>query len=323
VVLATSRDDRLRRYPDLAQSGASLLETTMAVVPLLEDTTALGALMVTFDDQRVLDAAEQDFLVLLGRHAAQALRRARQFEAARAAEQAARDALRARDEFLGIASHELRTPVTAIKSLAQLLQRTRRRGMLDMARLDRSLAQIATSSDRLATLTEDLLDVSRLQSGRFELHLELVDVAEVVYECADSTRPQLEARHELTLRVDESCQARLDRVRFEQVMGNLLSNALKYSPVGGEVGIEIRRSASGVLVSVRDQGIGLPPGQAELVFQPFGRASNASQRQIQGMGLGLYICRHIVERHGGRIWAESEGLDRGATFTMWLPCADG
>jgi two-component system CheB/CheR fusion protein len=110
-----------------------------------------------------------------------------------------------------------------------------------------------------------------------------------------------------------------DPARLEQVIANLLSNALKYSPAGGTITVGLTADGGGVRVDVTDEGIGVPADAVETIFQPFGRGPNAAARQIQGLGLGLYICREIVRRHGGRIWAESGGENRGTTLHVWLP----
>jgi signal transduction histidine kinase len=113
-----------------------------------------------------------------------------------------------------------------------------------------------------------------------------------------------------------------DPVRLEQVLTNVVGNALKYSPDGGEVMITLTGDEGGIVITVHDEGIGLPAGASEAIFQPFGRAHNAADRNVPGMGLGLYICRSIVQSHGGRIWAESAGEGQGTTLRIWLP-ADG
>jgi signal transduction histidine kinase len=119
-----------------------------------------------------------------------------------------------------------------------------------------------------------------------------------------------------------SCPITGDRDRLEHVLVNLLDNAVKYMPGGGDILVTLEPADGGALVTVQDQGIGLPPGTAESIFEPFGRAPNAAERHLPGMGLGLSICRSIVERHGGRIWAASEGEDRGTTLSVWLPTAE-
>jgi signal transduction histidine kinase len=112
-----------------------------------------------------------------------------------------------------------------------------------------------------------------------------------------------------------------DAGRLEQILDNLLSNAIKYSPSGGEIGVRLQQTVDGIVLSVTDSGIGLTPGAQEHIFEPFGRAANASRQGLPGMGLGLYVCRQIAAAHGGRMWADSEGEGRGMTIGMWLPPA--
>ncbi|GAC1324497.1 MAG: hypothetical protein NVSMB2_22650 [Chloroflexota bacterium] len=162
----------------------------------------------------------------------------------------AQNAISARDEFMSIASHELRTPVTAISGIAQLLQRSRRRGTLDDERLDRALNQIGHSSVRLATLTEDLLDVSRLQTGHFDLRMAPTDVVAFVADVVDRTRALAgrPGRHPIDFRPAlEHAEIQIDSARMEQVLANLLSNAVKYSPEGGVIDVSLDERDGGVL----------------------------------------------------------------------------
>jgi signal transduction histidine kinase len=260
--------------------------------------------------------AEEDraIAVEIARRASLAIENARLYREAQ-------DAVQARDEFLSIASHELRTPVTAISGVAQVALRSKERGTLDDARLTRVLEQLLRGSQRLVTLTEDLLDVSRLQTGRFELRPEPLDLQAFVADFVERFGANVGETHRLTLDApdDGPVLVQADPARLEQVLSNLLSNAAKYSPTGGTIAVTVSREEASAQVSVRDEGIGWPPGTEEAIFEPFGRAPNASHRQIQGLGLGLYICRQIVERHDGRIRAESPGEGDGATFSFWLP----
>lgn len=230
----------------------------------------------------------------------------------------AQEAIRARDEFLSIASHELRTPVTGVKGAAQLLQRSRERGQLEDGRLEHLLSAIVESSDRLTALTDELLDISRIRTGRMPLHPEAADVGQLARKVA---RLCCERDDERTVEVDVTgpATAMVDVGRLEQVINNLIENALKYSPNGEPVHVCVSQAGEGLEILVADKGIGLPLGSHESVFEPFGRAENATRRELPGMGLGLYICRQIVAMHGGRIWAESPGEDQGATFRVWLP----
>lgn len=262
---------------------------------------------------------DESILVQLAQMAAVALEQARLIEDARAARERAEAALSARDEFLSIASHELRNPVAGLKGTAQLLRRIRERGRLDAERLDRYLATIERTSAHLATLTEDLLDVSRLQRGTLPLRPRPTELAALVSEAVARQQARTET-HQLVLDLAcEQCMAVLDPDRVEQIVTNLLDNAVKYSPDGGEVHVHLALDAEGALLQVRDRGIGLPPGTAEKIFEPFGRAPNAAEQNLPGLGLGLYICRRIAEQHGGRLWAESAGEGRGTTLALWLP----
>jgi PAS domain S-box-containing protein len=232
--------------------------------------------------------------------------------------QIAENALRARDEFLLIAAHELRNPITAIKATAQLMRHMLERGKVDEHRLDRYSRAIDETCEHLTLLVSDLLDVSRLQSGQLHVHRQPTDLAALVQSTVDVERASA-APHRLRCQIDSGPRVRLDPERIRQVAANLLSNAIKYSPEGGEIRVELTFAGDGALLSVADQGIGLPADALEAIFEPFGRASNAKSSQIPGMGLGLHIARRIVEAHGGRLWAESDGEDKGTTMRLWLP----
>lgn len=278
-----------------------------AVLTVLRDPDGalLGYCEVT-RDYTARRAAEQERAGILARE-----------QAARAQAEAA---VQARDEFLSIASHELRTPVTAIAASAQLLVRALQRGRPDSAGLQQSLEQIHGSSRRLAVLIEDLLDVSRLQNGCLPLRPSETDLSQLVIRAVEDCRARLPSTHTIELRIDlSSCSVICDRARIEQVLTNLLDNAIKYSPNGGLISVVVAADDGGYLLRVQDRGIGLPPDASDTIFQPFGRASNARTRQLQGMGLGLYLCRQIVDAHCGRIWAESPGEDNGTTVTLRLP----
>ena len=233
----------------------------------------------------------------------------------------AREAIRARDEFLSIASHELRTPVTSIKGFAQVALRAHEMGRLDEERLLRSLAAINRVSDRLAKLVEDLLDVSRLRTERIRLNPERLDLASFVGSVLSRYADQMDESHHVVRRLPRSCYVAADPIRLEQVLLNLLDNAVKYSPDGGAVEVRLRCVGGEAILAVRDDGVGIPDDATRTIFQPFGRARNAEVLAIPGMGLGLYICRGIVERLGGRIWADSRGEGRGATISVALPRA--
>ena len=172
----------------------------------------------------------------------------------------------------------------------------------------------------MAELIDDLLDVTRLQAGRLELHIEPVDIVAMLQRILKRQQITTE-QHTLSLITPlEHLVVQVDPRRMEQVLNNLLNNAIKYSPVGGNVGVTIEEDAARqvAIVSVRDSGIGIPVEQQARVFGRFVRADNARAHGIGGTGLGLYLCRELVERHGGRIWFESEEGE-GSTFHITLP----
>jgi PAS domain S-box-containing protein len=283
-------------------------------VPLQARGRSLGVLALFTDSNsgRRLEAEDLAVSEEIARRLALAVDNARLYRQTR-------DAIRARDEFLSLASHELRNPVAAISGTAQLIERARLRHQLDDRLIDRYMSVIQRTSAHLAHLTEDLLDVGRLQEGRLPLRFEEMDLAELVRGIAAREQSRAEGAHiSLALECDP-CQIVADADRLEQVITNLLENARKYSPQRGSIQLQLCVFDDGRLLAVRDHGIGLPAGSAERIFEPFGRARNATERNIPGLGLGLYISRQIVERHGGRLWAESRGEGHGTTFRLWLP----
>jgi signal transduction histidine kinase/CheY-like chemotaxis protein len=233
----------------------------------------------------------------------------------------AESAVRARDEFLSIAAHELRTPVTGIKGAAQLALRSQQRGTLDSHRLVSTLETIDHAASRLASLIGDLLDVSRLQAGELAVRPRLIDMVPLVRNIIDQAA--FGGACEVRLDVPEApVSVFADDSRLEQIVTNLLENAQKYSPEGGVITVRVRGVTSGITLEVQDQGIGLPPGATDSIFKPFGRAANAANRNIPGMGLGLYVCRRIAELHGGKLSAHSDGEGKGTTMRLWLPPPD-
>ncbi|MGZ3458862.1 MAG: PAS domain-containing sensor histidine kinase [Archangium sp.] len=230
----------------------------------------------------------------------------------------AQEAIRVRDDFLTIASHELKTPLTPLKLHLQALKLKVASGRAVPAQhAERALAQVA----RLSGLINDLLDTSRIQAGRLELKHEPVPLRELTREVLADLR-QVSEHHPLEYEEPgEELVIQGDRGRLAQVLVNLLENALKYSPLGGTIRITLERDGAHARVSVTDAGIGIPPDQRAHLFERFFRARNAPISGFGGLGLGLYICRDIVERHGGRIWVESE-VGYGSTFRFTLPVAE-
>jgi PAS domain S-box-containing protein len=227
----------------------------------------------------------------------------------------AQEAIHLRDDFLSIAAHELKTPLTPLKLHLQALRQHADAGqLLQPARVDKALSQVR----RLSGLINDLLDVSRIEAGRLELERGPLALPELVCEAVADFRPVCPQHHFECRKPAEPLVILGDRGRLAQVLANLLENAVKYSPMGGAVRITIERRGAEAVVAVADSGIGIPADQQEHLFERFFRARNAPISGFGGLGLGLYICRDIVQRHGGRIWVESE-VERGSTFHVALP----
>lgn len=232
----------------------------------------------------------------------------------------AQEAVAARERFIAVASHELRTPVTNISGFAQLLKHTIVQGRLDRDRLERYADRLLSATQKLTQLTMELLDVSRLRHGTAALQLQRFDLAARLRELAERFAAADQAKHRILLQAPATPTMLVaDLNQIEQVITNLLDNAGKYAPDGGEIAVSLTEEDGGLLLHVRDQGIGLPPGAAAAVFEPFDRGSNAERMALPGLGLGLFICRTIAEAHGGRIWAESPGEGQGTTMSLWLP----
>ncbi len=231
-----------------------------------------------------------------------------------------------KSQFLSIASHELKTPITAMSGFLQVaLRRVRRLSAgADVAAVAEGLRGITEQLEvvyrqtgKLARLVDELLDVSRIQTGRIEFRYGDVDMGELAGEVA--TRMQLTTTtHQISVRNDSRNVVTADRDHLEQVLNNLVTNAIKYSPSGGSITIDVRPDDGGVRLSVTDHGIGIPEKELEAIFGLFYRSPDRAASDAAGMGLGLYISKEIVVRHGGRIWAESAGT-KGSTLNVVIP----
>ena len=227
-----------------------------------------------------------------------------------------------KDLFLATLSHELRTPLNSILGWIQILRGRK----LDEAATQHALEVIERNAHGQADMISDILFVSRIITGKLEIKKEPVDLAEVVRQAVEMIEPVAQARS-ITLSVDTSGYQPVpvegDAERLQQVLLNLLANATKFTPESGKVLVTLRRAGSNVSISVADDGQGINPQFLPYVFERFRQADSTYMRRIGGLGLGLAIVRHLVELHGGTVTAQSDGKDRGATFTVLLPIADG
>ena len=235
----------------------------------------------------------------------------------RAARAQAEEATQLKDEFLANLSHELRTPMNIIIGWAHLL----RTGPLDDTQKQRATEAIERAARSQAQLIEDLLDVSRIVTGKFRLVMRDVDAGAVLQLALDSLRLVTQSKQLTISLVREGTDARIngDPDRLQQVFWNLLSNAVKFTPAGGRVEVRLGVDGESVVIRVADTGIGIDAEFLPFVFERFRQADSTSTRQHSGMGLGLAIVRHVVELHGGTVRADSAGEGQGATFTVTLP----
>ena len=306
---------QLKSMPETA--SIAVLQLSGSFVTEADTVSALesgadGSLVEPVDPQVLVATVRA---VLRTRLAEEAMRAALVRE--QKARAAAEDANRIKDEFLAVLSHELRSPLGAILTWTTLL----RNGAPDAARLERGLEAIERNARVQTRLVEDLLDISRIISGKSVLDVAVVEIGPVVDAAVESVRSAADAKSiQLTIDVDPTVgPVMADATRLQQATWNLLSNAVKFTPRGGHVRVEVRGGGSQALIRVRDDGCGISPQFLEHVFERFRQADSSTTRQEGGLGLGLAIVRHVIEQHGGSVCAESEGLGRGATFTISLP----
>jgi PAS domain S-box-containing protein len=240
--------------------------------------------------------------------------------AALAAQRAANERLaavsQAKSEIVSVVSHEFRTPLTSIQGFSELI----RDDDLSVIEMRDLAADINREAERLNRMINELLDLDRMESGQMTLHLETVDLDSIVRDVVERRRASA-PRHTLRLDVDPDLPRLLaDRDKLTQVVVNLLDNAIKYSPDGGDVAVCVRVEGLQACVRIRDQGVGIPPEALDTIFDRYTRVESGAHRRILGTGLGLPIVRQIVELHGGRVWVESE-LGQGSTFHVELPLA--
>ncbi len=231
----------------------------------------------------------------------------------------AESANRLKDEFLATLSHELRTPLNAILGWTSMLTR----GQIDPSRLPRVFEVLDRNAQSQAQLIADVLDVSRIITGKLVLQPTVVDVCDLVARAADAVRPAAVAKNiRLTLQEPAGGIVRGDPERLQQVFWNLLSNAVKFTPAGGVVRVDITCDAEAITVAVVDSGAGIPAEFAPFVFDRFRQADQTTTRVHGGLGLGLSIVKHLTELHGGTVSASSAGRGQGARFEVRLPAVD-
>jgi signal transduction histidine kinase len=305
--------DELERHPAWrSRRGSDLPMRGWLAAPLrTRDGKTIGSIQVSEKREGTFSADDEAVLVALAQMSSIAIENTLFGEA--------REANRLKDEFLGTLSHELRTPLQSMFAWLKLL----RLPTADPQTVARGLDVIERSAKAQGQLIEDILDVSRIITGKLRLERHALDLGRIVAAAVDAIRPAA-AERGIELRIlPTSAQATVagDAVRIQQVLGNLLSNGVKFTPPGGRVEVRLRVADGCAEIAVRDNGSGIDPELMPRIFERFRQSDSSTTRRHGGLGLGLAIVRHLVELHGGRVAAESDGVGHGATFTVTLPLA--
>jgi PAS domain S-box-containing protein len=298
------------RSPEHLEALRKLRLRSFICAPIKVRDRVAGVLtLVNSDRSRTYDESDVFIAEELALRAGHAVENARLY-------QQAVEANRAKDEFLATLSHELRTPLTSILGWAHLV----RMSGYDMENVRTAFETIERSARTQAALIDDLLDVSRIVTGKLRLNLSSVDIVPIVRDVVASSHPAAEAKGiTIELRAPESAVLRADPNRLQQIVWNLVSNAVKFSMPETRVEVEVAASAEQVTIRVRDEGVGIAPEVLPRVFERFWQADSSPDRAHGGLGLGLAIVKQIAELHGGTVSADSAGLGGGATFTITLP----
>src|SRR5450830_997735 len=325
------RHNDLLAAPEQRADGAPVLRSCLSMPVRSPSGQLLGRLLLGHPQAGMFSARSERIVAAIAAQAAVALDNTRLYAAAHCAaeerkvlldseREARAEAERTnqlKDEFLTTLSHELRTPLSAILGWAQVL----RRGTRDQADLHRGLQSIERNARAQAQLIEDLLDMNRITSDKVLLDLQPLAPASVIASAVETLRPAADAKH-IAIHSSIASDAGTimgDPGRIQQVIWNLLSNALKFTPQGGRVDIGVRREASRLAITVADNGVGIKQDFLPHVFDRFRQADASTTRRHGGLGLGLAIVKHLVEQHGGTVTASSAGDMQGASFTVRLP----
>lgn len=309
--------ERTTRSPAHLAALRELGPTSLLIVPLAIQDQAFGAIVLCFGPSgRKYEQSDVVLASELARRASVAIDNARLYERSQEERSRIEAATRVKDEFVAMVSHELRTPLNSILGWTRLL----RSGGLDDDKREHALAVVERSALAQNQLVTDLLDVSRVITGKLRIHPAQVDVKNLVEMAVEGIRPAADAKS-ISLHVDlaSDLQIRADGDRLGQVFWNLLTNAVKFTPKYGRVTLEARRDASDVIIIVTDTGRGIPQSFLHHVFENFRQLDGSTARSYGGLGIGLSVAQHIVELHGGSIAPHSDGLDKGARFVVRLP----
>jgi signal transduction histidine kinase len=280
-------------------------------LPIVSENQVVGVLNV--EDTKLYAFDDTDVLVLetLCDQIGSAVRNARLFDEIKRTNERLLELDKLKTDFVGIVSHDFRTPLSTIMLAAKSLLRKE----VSADRLKEYLSIIVDQAGRLSLLAEDTLSIAKIESGQLNYQFKIVNVETIIQEAVSMVK--ISARHTFSSSIDVSCSyVRGDQNKLRQVLQNLISNAVKYSPAGGSIVVMVgqhEQQSDEVLFSVSDQGLGVPPEYLGRLFQKYARVDSGEAGKIKGTGLGLWICREIIKAHGGRIWVESE-VGKGSTF---------
>jgi signal transduction histidine kinase/ActR/RegA family two-component response regulator len=325
AAVVTERRAKVWNDVDPEQTYTSLLRGTLvrslAGVPLSLGENFVGVLEVGSRRPRYFIEDDMHLLQIAGERVALGIARSARRDAERQIRESLEASNRAKDEFLAMLGHELRNPLSAVRNAVTIAS-------LDEMRRPRALEIARCQADQLGRLIDDLLDVARITQGRIALRKERVNLAEIIDRSVESVRPLTEERGVRLIVADTPAAIRVeaDPARLEQVFVNLLSNAAKYTEAGGRIDLTTERQGDEVAVHVRDTGIGIAPEMLPRIWDLFAQADRTLARAAGGLGIGLTLARRLVELHGGRIEAHSEGCGKGAEFVVRLvalPAATG
>jgi len=319
TIITNNYWNEMKRRPHVVIRDTGIDPMSSLIVPMMIKDNVLGTLEVQAHENGAFNQEHAVALEMVANLAAVAIENVRLIETEAAAREAAETANRAKDDFLSVLSHELRTPLNAMLGWVRMLKA----GVLDEENSERALEVIERNTRLQSSLIEDLLDVSRIISGKMRIETELVDLVSVVETVSETIQPLADAKG-VSYRFsceDEAVFLTADAVRLQQVVSNLLQNSIKFTPAGGSIEISLERTETDAVLNVSDTGVGIDEDLIPHIFDRFRQADASARRSFTGLGLGLTIVRNIIELHNGKVDVRSGGKDKGATFTLTLPLA--
>jgi K+-sensing histidine kinase KdpD/CheY-like chemotaxis protein len=321
VIAIESPREMQRRFPERFRAlEAHLSPKALMVAPMIVHGHVVGVLATGFLHEQTITPDDRSWAQALAQDCGMAVERTRLFERERDARIQAQEAARAKDAFLAVVSTELRAPLTTIVGWAHMLRRER---STDRGRLEHGLDVIERSAHAEAKLVDDILDMSRIAGRTMDFEVKSIDLAPLVRSLVDRCRVQATAKGvHLELRSAVPALVMADGDRIRQALKNALSHAIRFTPPGGHVTVDLTKREHGAILRIEDDGKGLSPSQLARVLEPFRSGQDSDVRRDRGLGLGLAIANYVVREHKGSFTVDSPGMGRGTTITMSLPVAE-